>query len=247
MRLADGHNVYLHCRAGIGRSALAAGCWLAEKRGSTAAADAELNELWQQSAQSRYWARVPETEAQIAYLARWLGAADSPVTPSPARADASPAADALRGAWYGLALGDALAATRSTGTAGPRLDATDGADAVPGTQPARTCGASMRVTRSSVMCAGSARVTVRRTARRANRTQPPMWRRRWRRISGASSPWPGHTTRRTPQRRVCRACSRSRRMRRPILRRRSTWPQRARAPPTNRRSCSMRAVCLRPW
>ena len=62
--LADGHNVYLHCRAGIGRSALAAGCWLAEKRGSTAVATAELNESWQQAAQSRFWPRVPETDAQ---------------------------------------------------------------------------------------------------------------------------------------------------------------------------------------
>jgi ADP-ribosylglycohydrolase len=111
--LGDGHNVYLHCRAGIGRSALAAGCWLAEKRGSTAAAVAELNESWQQAAQSSSWSRVPETDQQLEYLARWIGPNDNHVAPRPvARAVTPDPADKLRGAWYGLALGDASGAAK---------------------------------------------------------------------------------------------------------------------------------------
>jgi ADP-ribosylglycohydrolase len=111
--LADGHNIYLHCRAGIGRSALAAGCWLAEKRGSAAAAATELNDLWRQSAQSRIWQRVPETDAQVEYLARWLGPGEQaqrlPRIPSAVEVDP---AGKLRGAWYGLALGDSLGSAR---------------------------------------------------------------------------------------------------------------------------------------
>ena len=115
--LADGHNVYLHCRAGIGRSALAAGCWLAEKRGSTEAAATELNDLWQQAAQSQFWTRVPETDAQVEYLQHWLGADTVPAANPVAIADAGLGiAQRVRGAWYGLALGDALGASHARDT-----------------------------------------------------------------------------------------------------------------------------------
>ena len=32
--LADGRTVYLHCRAGIGRTNLVAGCWMANRHGA---------------------------------------------------------------------------------------------------------------------------------------------------------------------------------------------------------------------
>ena len=32
--LAAGRSVYLHCRAGIGRTNLVAGCWIANRRGA---------------------------------------------------------------------------------------------------------------------------------------------------------------------------------------------------------------------
>ena len=52
--LETGHRVYLHCRAGVGRSAMAAGCWLAERNpGGGEAALAELGDYWQQCLQSR--------------------------------------------------------------------------------------------------------------------------------------------------------------------------------------------------
>jgi ADP-ribosyl-[dinitrogen reductase] hydrolase len=115
--LADGHNVYLHCRAGIGRSALAAGCWLAEKHGSTTVAAAELNELWKQAAQSQSWTRVPETDAQVEYLQRWLGG-ETTITSAIAGAGLA-IAERVRGAWYGLALGDALGALEVRDTQDP--------------------------------------------------------------------------------------------------------------------------------
>jgi ADP-ribosylglycohydrolase len=113
--LADGHNIYLHCRAGIGRSALAVGCWLAEKRGSTAAAEAELAELWQQAAQSSFWARIPETDAQVEYLRRWLGPGAQPTLAAAAGKNQteSGTVERLRGAWYGLALGDSFGAAQA--------------------------------------------------------------------------------------------------------------------------------------
>ncbi|HEY2682885.1 MAG TPA: hypothetical protein VGI93_05195 [Steroidobacteraceae bacterium] len=63
--------VYLHCRAGIGRTGLAVGCYLAELRNSGSAALAELNTLWQQSERSSSWPRVPQTQEQAEYIKKW--------------------------------------------------------------------------------------------------------------------------------------------------------------------------------
>ncbi|HET7203494.1 MAG TPA: ADP-ribosylglycohydrolase family protein, partial [Steroidobacteraceae bacterium] len=116
--LESGHTVYLHCRAGIGRSAMAAGCWLAEQSGSGERALGELAEAWSQAAQSRYWPRVPETDEQLQFVLDW-------VAPGAVGARAAAPLDATRsdssleqrvaGAWHGLALGDALGASRASG------------------------------------------------------------------------------------------------------------------------------------
>jgi hypothetical protein len=47
--LAGGHNLYVHCRAGIGRTGLMIGCLLAEDLDSGKAALKQLNVLWKQS------------------------------------------------------------------------------------------------------------------------------------------------------------------------------------------------------
>ena len=52
-RCATDSAVYLHCRAGIGRTGMAAGCLLAERGRTGEEAIEELNRLWQQSARSR--------------------------------------------------------------------------------------------------------------------------------------------------------------------------------------------------
>ena len=124
--LATGHVVYLHCRAGIGRSALAAGCWLAERSGSGEQALRELGDLWQQAAQSRHYPVVPETPDQADFVRHWRGSAAETSVAAVATASTTPAmleiTQRMRGAWLGLAVGDALGHARAQGlddTAGP--------------------------------------------------------------------------------------------------------------------------------
>jgi ADP-ribosyl-[dinitrogen reductase] hydrolase len=111
--LRSGRLVYLHCRAGIGRTGTVAGCLLVESGLAGDAAVGELNRLWQQSGRAALWPQVPETPEQTEYVRRW-------VRPGAPRADPlfEPAtlwaARGLRerflGALLGLAVGDAVAA-----------------------------------------------------------------------------------------------------------------------------------------
>jgi len=127
--LESGHCVYLHCRAGIGRSAMVAGCWLAERNpGGGEAALIELDDYWQQCRQSRSWPQVPETDEQADFVRSWqplrpgAQAALRGAKSSGPAGDASAAIDAVsgpalerrvRGGWFGLALGDAFGATHT--------------------------------------------------------------------------------------------------------------------------------------
>jgi ADP-ribosylglycohydrolase len=108
--LESGHTVYLHCRAGIGRSAMAAGCWLAERSGDAEQALLDLAACWPQAAQSRHWPRVPETDEQVRFVLDWPAGKGGATSASRRATPADAAAERLRGAWYGLALGDALCA-----------------------------------------------------------------------------------------------------------------------------------------
>jgi ADP-ribosylglycohydrolase len=103
--LESGHTVYVHCRAGIGRSATVIGCWLARRRQSAEAGLAELQEVWQQSEVSRRWPSVPETAEQVDYVLAW------PVQKGRRRrATGTPGlgyADRAAGALLGLAVADA--------------------------------------------------------------------------------------------------------------------------------------------
>ncbi len=107
--LANGRRVYLHCRAGIGRTNLVAGCWLAQGGLSGDAALVRLNELWQESARSRSWPAVPETAAQSDFVRDWRAGRAHAAAPPPAMAPAGDMRDRFRGMLLGLATGDALA------------------------------------------------------------------------------------------------------------------------------------------
>jgi Dual specificity phosphatase, catalytic domain len=63
--------VYVHCRAGIGRTGLTIGCYLGQIGGDGKAALAELNRLWKQSARSQSWPTVPQTKAQAEFIRQW--------------------------------------------------------------------------------------------------------------------------------------------------------------------------------
>jgi len=69
--LAAGRSLYVHCRAGIGRTGLVMGCYLAEEGGDGKAAIKHLNRLWLQSERAKSWPKVPQTEEQADYIRRW--------------------------------------------------------------------------------------------------------------------------------------------------------------------------------
>ena len=111
--LHEGRTVYLHCRAGIGRTGMAIGCLLAENGHGGEAALEELNRLWQQSARSRQWVSIPETDAQSDYVRTWSRAvADfDPLLDPATLAAVRGVRERYLGALLGLAVGDALGVT----------------------------------------------------------------------------------------------------------------------------------------
>jgi Dual specificity phosphatase, catalytic domain len=69
--LARERRVYVHCRAGIGRTGLVMGCYLAEEGGNGKAAIKHLNRLWLQSERAKSWPKLPQTAEQADYIQRW--------------------------------------------------------------------------------------------------------------------------------------------------------------------------------
>jgi ADP-ribosyl-[dinitrogen reductase] hydrolase len=131
--LKQGRKVYVHCRAGIGRTGTVIACHLIESQAlPPQAALLRLNELWQANSRSATWPDVPETEEQRDYVLGWMASSPEVAVSSPAVADPMDAPDVLdaartlrerfQGALMGLAVGDALAAStqyRKPGTFAP--------------------------------------------------------------------------------------------------------------------------------
>jgi hypothetical protein len=63
--------IYVHCRAGIGRTGLIVGCYLADAAGNGKSVLKELNQLWQQSERASSWPSIPQTAEQAEYIRRW--------------------------------------------------------------------------------------------------------------------------------------------------------------------------------
>lgn len=105
--LAAGRCIYVHCRAGIGRTGTVVGCYLAQQSLDGEQALTQLNRLWQQSARSASWPRVPQTSEQADFVRAWPSNYQAS-----AQAPAMAAVRALRarflGSLLGLAMGDAL-------------------------------------------------------------------------------------------------------------------------------------------
>lgn len=68
--LESDNPVYLHCRAGIGRTGLTVGCYLVRHGMSGEEALAEIKRLRQNI--PGYWFQSPETDAQVDYVRNWV-------------------------------------------------------------------------------------------------------------------------------------------------------------------------------
>jgi ADP-ribosyl-[dinitrogen reductase] hydrolase len=126
--LRSGRLTYVHCRAGIGRTGMAVGCFLVESGRSGAKALEELNRIWQQSKRAETWPHVPETDDQTRFVREWKPQVASlakqrvgaparqreperdPLLDSGTLSAARNLRDRFLGAFIGLAVGDALAA-----------------------------------------------------------------------------------------------------------------------------------------
>ncbi len=69
--LASGANVYLHCRAGIGRTGTVAGCLLVEQGLSADQALAAIRDKWRVMAKLAAAPHSPETREQRDFIAKW--------------------------------------------------------------------------------------------------------------------------------------------------------------------------------
>jgi ADP-ribosyl-[dinitrogen reductase] hydrolase len=135
LALAAGRNVYVHCRAGIGRTGTVAGCFLVEQGRDGERALSELNTLWtEQCARAASWPAVPQTLEQANYIREWnprravsarvrraatlaperqLAPEEHLATLEFSDSELAPVRDLrerFQGALQGLAVGDALAA-----------------------------------------------------------------------------------------------------------------------------------------
>lgn len=68
----SGECVYVHCRAGIGRTGTVVGCYLARLFGDGERALDHLMGLWQTSGCHKDFPHVPETVAQQRFVGEWL-------------------------------------------------------------------------------------------------------------------------------------------------------------------------------
>ena len=69
--LDRGRRIYVHCRAGIGRTGLIIGCFLADQEPNGISAVETLNRLWRQSERAKSWPAVPQTPEQADYIRHW--------------------------------------------------------------------------------------------------------------------------------------------------------------------------------
>ncbi len=107
--MATGDAVYVHCRAGIGRTGTVVACFLCERGASPDAALDQLNRLWVQSERSASWPTVPETNEQHAFVLGWKSARSASAVPAKPTPVELAARSRHRACLIGLAMGDIAA------------------------------------------------------------------------------------------------------------------------------------------
>jgi hypothetical protein len=70
--LAEGHTVYVHCHAGVGRTGTTVGCWLVEQGLNGDEALALIAAKRQVVSRLSFSPRSPETDAQREFVRRWV-------------------------------------------------------------------------------------------------------------------------------------------------------------------------------
>lgn len=102
--LAADECVYVHCRAGIGRTGTTIGCFLVRHGLSGATALETLNKLWLACERSYSWPYIPETDEQRYFIEMFAANNDSPrLSPTQALH-----LDRYQGAMLGLLIGDVI-------------------------------------------------------------------------------------------------------------------------------------------
>lgn len=107
MHVSERGVVYVHCRAGIGRTGTVVGCYLIRCGLEPDAALERMNDLWAECERSRTWPAIPETDAQIEFIRAWAHV-DPKV--SAERTQTTAKINHYAGAVLGLAVGDAIGA-----------------------------------------------------------------------------------------------------------------------------------------
>jgi ADP-ribosylglycohydrolase len=117
--LSAGDVVYVHCRAGIGRTGMVVGCYLARQGLNGDAALEQLNALWQDCGRASSWPVVPESEAQEQFVRSYAEFCAKANHSNKAAGNSSKSSantphnstlhDRYQGAFLGLTIADVLA------------------------------------------------------------------------------------------------------------------------------------------
>lgn len=107
--LQAGDGVYVHCRAGIGRTGMTVGCHLVRQGHDGSQAINQLNELWQDNARSRHWPQVPETDEQEQFIHAYAQQHRGGARAMAAALPITPQQEQYQGAMLGMMVGDCAA------------------------------------------------------------------------------------------------------------------------------------------